>query len=314
MQRSGSPSAVGLSVLWLQVTLAGAAPIPVNNPSFETLPAGGLTQLCGASCSYAEDFIPGWTNIPFSGLGLSSGQFRPGTDGGNTFYFDALSTGPTSAFCSNGSITQTVGISVQAGVTYTLTVDVGWRKDAAPTGLPRLVVNGLFYNAAASQAVIGDWVPFTATYVARPEDVGAPITIYLSSVSFQGNFDNVRFSDSTTSAAAGRLLGDRGLPGPPLTIARAGNDLDLTWAGACGGASDYAVYEGMLGAPRSKQPVRCSTGGATSARIAPSSGARFYLVVPRTASVEGSYGHTSADLEREPDAGACLPQSIAACP
>jgi hypothetical protein len=134
-------------------------------------------------------------------------------------------------------------------------------------------------------------------------------------VSFQGNFDNVRFSDSSGgSASAGRLLGDRGLPGPPLTVTRAGPELDLAWAGSCDGASDFAIYEGLLGDPRSKWPLRCSTGGATTARITPSPGARFYLVVPRTASAEGSYGHTSDALERPPDAGACLPQSIAACP
>lgn len=305
------PLPLPLSLLWLVATPAAAGSIPVNNPSFETLPSGGLSSGCGFGCSYAEDFIPGWINIPFLGLGLTSGQFRPGPDAGNTTYFDTLSTGPTSAYCSNGSIQQITAVTVQAGLTYTLTVDVGWRKDAGPTGFPRLLVNGVYYDAAPATAVFGGWVPFTTTYVARPQDVGESITIVLSSVSFQGNFDNVRFSDAP---GAGRLLGDHGLPGPPLTVRRAGTDLDLAWAGSCDGASDFAIYEGLLGDPRSKLPVRCSTGGATIARITPSSGARFYLVVPRTASVEGSYGHTSAGLERPPDAGACLPQSIAVCP
>lgn len=302
--------ALSLSLMWLLTTPAGAGAIPVNNPSFETLPPGGLSSGCGFGCSYVQDFIPGWINNP-GGWDLSSGQFRPGPDAGNTTYFDTLSDGPTSAYCNNGSIQQITGITVQAGLTYTLTVDVGWRKDAGPTGFPRLLVNGVYYDPAPGTAVFGGWAPFTTTYVARPQDVGASITIVLSSVSFQGNFDNVRFSDSP---GAGRLLGDRGLPGPPLTLTRAGTDLDLAWAGSCDGASDFAIYEGLLGDPRSKLPVRCSTGGATIARITPSSGARFYLVVPRTAAVEGSYGHTSAGLERPPDAGACLPQSIAACP
>lgn len=115
---------------------------------------------------------------------------------------------------------------------------------------------------------------------------------------------------------AGRLYGDHGLPGTPLTVARGTqpDDLDLAWAGACGGASDYAVYEGSLGAPRSKSPRLCSTGGATSATITSSPGGRFFLVVPRSASAEGSYGHTSDGAERPPDSGACLPQSITACP
>jgi len=124
-----------------------------------------------------------------------------------------------------------------------------------------------------------------------------------------------RIAPGGGTAGAGRLYGDRGLPGPPLTVARAaGTDMELAWSGACGGAADYAVYEGALGEPRSKTPLRCSTGGATAATITPSPGARFYLVVPRSAVAEGSYGHTSDGAERPPDAGACLPQSIAACP
>ncbi|MCU0224505.1 MAG: hypothetical protein MUF27_10650 [Acidobacteria bacterium] len=125
-----------------------------------------------------------------------------------------------------------------------------------------------------------------------------------------------RIAPGGGAAGVGRLYGDRGLPGPPLTVARGvqAGDLDLAWAGACAGASDYAVYEGTLGEPRSKTPLRCSTGGATAATITPSSGARFFLVVPRSTSAEGSYGHTSDGAERPADPGACLPQSIAVCP
>lgn len=114
----------------------------------------------------------------------------------------------------------------------------------------------------------------------------------------------------------GRLYGDRGLPGPPLTVARSAQagDLDLAWAWACGAASDYAVYEGLLGDSRSKSPLRCSTGGATAATITPSPGARFYLVVPLDAGAEGTYGQASDGAERPPDAGACWPQSIGECP
>lgn len=186
------PFVMGLGLVTVS---AGAAPIPVNNPSFETLPAAGLTSGCGSSCSYSQDFIPGWLNTPFAGLGLSSGQFRPGADAGNSTYFDAVSDGPTSAYTSIGCIEQTVAATVQVGVTYTLQADVGWRKDASPTGLPRLRVNGLYYDGAGT-TTLGQWATYTATYVGRPEDAGQPITICLTSVSFQGNFDNVRLSDS----------------------------------------------------------------------------------------------------------------------
>jgi len=183
---------IGLCFL---ATPALSTSIAVNNPSFEVLPAAGLPLGCGSGCSYSEAFIPGWTNVPFGGLGLTSGQFRPGTDAGNTTYFDTLSDGPISAYTTNGCIAQTVGVTVQEGVTYTLLVDVGWRKDAAPVGLPRLKVNDVYYDGAGT-AVFGGWATFTATYVGQAADVGLPITICLTSVTLQGNFDNVRLSDS----------------------------------------------------------------------------------------------------------------------
>lgn len=183
-----------VAVVGLMAAPVGAAPIPVDNPSFEDPPAGGLPNGCGAGCSYSVDFIPGWTNTPNLGLGLTSGQFRPGA--GNTAYFDSLSDGPTSAYTSTSCIAQTVGATVQEGVTYTLLVDVGWRKDASPTGLPRLRVNDIYYDGIGTP-VLGGWATFTATYVGLAQDAGLPITICLESVSNQGNFDDVRLNDST---------------------------------------------------------------------------------------------------------------------
>ncbi len=195
---------------WLIAVAAWAAPIPVNNSSFEDLPVAGLPNGCGAGCSYSEDFIPGWINTPFLGLGLTSGQFRPGTDVGNTTYFNSLSDGPTSAYTSTSCIEQTVGVAVQQGVTYTLLVDVGWRNDANPTGLPRLRVNDVYYDGVGTP-ILGGWSTYTTTYVGQAQDVGLPITICLSSVSIQGNFDDVRLSDSSAPAGVGFDLRPPGL-------------------------------------------------------------------------------------------------------
>ena len=174
---------------------AWAAPIAVDNPSFETLPAAGLPHPCGTGCSFSVDFIPGWVNTPFLGLGLSSGQFQPGTHAGNTTFFNALSDGITSAYTTTSGISQTVDVTVEEGIIYTLLVDVGWRNDAGPFGNPRLLVNNIFYDGVGTP-VRGDWAEYTTTYVGLPQDVGMPITIFLDSVTFQGNFDNVRFSTS----------------------------------------------------------------------------------------------------------------------
>jgi hypothetical protein len=99
---------------------AEAGAIAVNNPSFETLPAGGLpnTDGCGSvpGCAYSIDQIPGWTVT-----GELTGQFQPGTT--PNMFFNSLPDGPTIAYTNDGSITQTVSTLAAAGVTYTLTVD-----------------------------------------------------------------------------------------------------------------------------------------------------------------------------------------------
>ncbi len=60
----------------------------------------------------------------------------------------------------------------------------------------------------------------------------------------------------------------------------------------------------------------CSTQNATSFTLTPSGGNRYYLVVARNATNEGSYGTDSNGVERPPAIGilACLPQVIAVCP
>src|SRR5207302_10757629 len=120
--------AVAGALLSLATTPALAVPITVNNPSFEIQPAGGLplTAGCvGAGCSYnaGAGAIPGWTN---SG---ASGEFIPGPQVGNFFAFNTIPDGITVAYSNGPLISQTVGATVQAGVVYTLQIDLGWRKD-----------------------------------------------------------------------------------------------------------------------------------------------------------------------------------------
>ena len=99
-----------------------------------------------------------------------------------------------------------------------------------------------------------------------------------------------------------------------LTMARSGANLSLAWSPSCSASdTDYAVYEGTLGSFASHHSVVCSTTGATSATISPSAGNTFYLVVPRTASKEGSYGRRSGGVERPAAAGACVPQQPSGC-
>jgi hypothetical protein len=191
------------------VLLAGAAfanVIPVTNPSFETLPPGGLPNNCGVGCAFSTTAIPGWTG--------GNGQFQPGTQAGNFTFFSALSDGITSAYTSGPTISQTVTTTVVPGVIYTLQVDLGWRNDmgAFASGAD-LLINGVLYVATGSTPVQGHWSTFTATYTGRPADAGDPITIQLVSTgTAQSNFDNVRLANNipepgTTAALAIGLAG-----------------------------------------------------------------------------------------------------------
>ena len=105
----------------------------------------------------------------------------------------------------------------------------------------------------------------------------------------------------------------------PLTIGKSASPgyLDLSWGASCGiGVTNYIVYEGTIGSWYSHDTnFGCSNGTATSQTILPSGGNTYYLVVPATADVEGSYGKKSDGTERPPAAVSCIgAQDLTACP
>ena len=55
------------------------------------------------------------------------------------------------------------------------------------------------------------------------------------------------------------------------------------------------------------------TAGATTKTFTPFAGGAYYLVVPLSATLEGSYGTTSGESERPVGEDACLPQQIGGC-
>jgi hypothetical protein len=205
-------SVATLGVLCVFTALAG--PITVNNFTFETLPTGGLPiDGCGAGCLFSVAAIPGWTTGTI-GTG-QSGQFQPGNPA-NTLYFNALSDGPTSAYSNGASpIFQTVSPTVSEGFVYTLTVDLGKRKDAAFTATADLLINGNHIAAIGLAPASGTWSTFTATYIGSQADAGKSITIELDSSGAQSNFDDVRLSvsDVAIPEPAGVTLLGLGLAG-----------------------------------------------------------------------------------------------------
>jgi len=189
---------VGLPALACAFFLASnsyAGSIAVSNASFETAGGGGLPFLCGTACSFSVDgIIPGWTVVGGAGL------FKPGPPS-NTAYFNSVPDGTTTAYSDSGTISQTVAATVQLGVVYTLLVDVGLRKDlGADPGVEGLLINGITYAATGVAPTAGNWSTFTATYTGLAADVGKSITIRLATGGVEGNWDNVRLSDNTTTS------------------------------------------------------------------------------------------------------------------
>jgi len=107
------------------------------------------------------------------------------------------------------------------------------------------------------------------------------------------------------------------VPGTPLVLGRGAlpGTLDLFWNASCSATDNsYAVYEGTLGNYYNHLPKNCDTSGATTATVAPAVGDTYYLVVPRDASNEGSYGTDSGGTPRPPAIATCRPPLTGACP
>jgi hypothetical protein len=102
-----------------------------------------------------------------------------------------------------------------------------------------------------------------------------------------------------------------------LTLAKSGGSLTLSWAAACSdGATDYGIYEGTMGSWYSHTSIVCTDAGADRTEtFVPGAGDRYYLVVPRNAAAEGSYGTRSGPIERPVGGSACVAtQIVTPCP
>ena len=100
-----------------------------------------------------------------------------------------------------------------------------------------------------------------------------------------------------------------------LVMGKSPGVLTLDWNRSClFNEIDWAIYEGTIGNWGASFARACSTNQGNFYSVPVPSFSAFYLVVPKNGGREGSYGKTSAGLERPPAVNACLPQNVAACP
>ena len=190
--------AATLAVGALVATGAQAGAIFVDNASFETLnPTADHLGCNGPDCFFTIDSIPGWSN---SG---DSGQFSHASPA----YFNFIPDGVTVAYSNNNPISQTVGVTAQAGATYTLMVDFGFRSDTGDLAGMQLVVGGhAVTGTGLALPNSHDWSTYTASYTANADDAGKAIRIVLDTTGAQGDWDNVRLSSTAVPEPASWAL------------------------------------------------------------------------------------------------------------
>jgi hypothetical protein len=137
----------GSSIFWaagltLLCASANAAVIPVVDPDFDQFPtvstvgptgaifgpgeASYLNGGCGIGCHYADNAVIGWNATATFQTGALSGQWETGLSSGNnlTFKSGPENNEPVVERAINAALSQTVGVTAQAGVTYSLNVDL----------------------------------------------------------------------------------------------------------------------------------------------------------------------------------------------
>ena len=200
---------------FLAAGLAHASSISVSNQGFETLPAGGLTFTAGCppGCSYSyAAAITDWTE---TALGSNVfGQIQPGNLPNSMYTSMPSGDVPTAAFIAgSGELSQTLGATIVAGMTYTLQVDIGIPLTVGGTSdtIELLAGNSpasLVIASGSASPTAGTWATATATYVSPLGDPNAGQALTIALVSSNGvidvrtDYDNVRVSQDVTGSAA----------------------------------------------------------------------------------------------------------------
>ena len=164
-------------------------------------------------------------------------------------------------------------------------------------------------------------------------DTGGDVGRYTSLAVAANGRVHVAYYDATNGnlkyIASGSELGAPGITPTTLAIERSlsPGDIVLSWEASCGGgAEDYSIYEGLLGDWYSHTQLTCTdlgdvpgclvVGGCVlREEITPGPEGHYYLVVPRNAIEEGSYGLGEDGDERPKASSGCVTaQSLEACP
>jgi hypothetical protein len=157
-----------------------------------------------------------------------------------------------------------------------------------------------------------------------PTDLGPPgVTTYVPGqiVAWSGAgfslFQTLTGWPRSSGVAGLAWSGNPGRVPPTIHVDKAGANITVTWSTSCSqGADDYEIYEGTIGTWYSHTSKVCTdTAHDLTETFAPAVASDYYLVVPRNAVEEGSYGANSGGVDRPVGIAQCVtPQILTTCP
>jgi|SoiMethySBSTD1v2_1073268.scaffolds.fasta_scaffold13101_2 leucyl aminopeptidase len=273
--------------------------------------------------------------------GSSSGTY-PSTDSLPRVLVDIGTVNSPNVINATGTV---VDVNVRLNITHTWDADLDIYLRHPDGTLVELTTdngssgdnyNNTLFDDEAVASIVSQAAPFTGTF--RPEGLlsaldGKPAagTWQLVVTDDEGQDTGTLNSwslDLVTSAApicnvctpAAVLPGDAG----PLMLAKSGTDLAFTWGPSGCSASGYGLYRGDLAALQATglyshdTALACGIAGTAFAlpiADAQLGDAAYFVVVAATGTDEGTYGKSSAAVERPVSTAACkASQNLAVCP
>jgi uncharacterized repeat protein (TIGR01451 family) len=175
-------------------------------------------------------------------------------------------------------------------------------------GSPTCTMSGSTFNCALGSMASGGSQSITLNVTVSPAAPGGSLA-NTASVS-TATPDTYSPNNSQTATVTVTPLQPGRVPDTLLLRKNAGDAslLDLNWTASCGNSvTGYGVYEGALGTYYSHAPLGglCAVSGLAVTGQAPGAGSTYYLIVPQSSSMEGSYGVDSNQLEIPPSGAPC---------
>ena len=170
-------------VLGFTTSPAFADNITIQNASFEM----------ANSFPYSSPGFGVWNNgpIPYWTTTGVAGSWQPGPAA-----FSSVPNGSTVAYSNGGFIFQTLGVSLLANTTYTLSVDIGHRLDGLVSNYAlSLFAGGTVLNSLAGSnglIPIGTFADESFSFTSGASVPSGSLSIILGSAGPQTDFDNVR--------------------------------------------------------------------------------------------------------------------------